>query len=99
MGKAKPTWHRPVLVAAAGATYSRELRSAIRWALVTIDTQQAEIKRLTRQRDELIETTTESLHHVGEHVLGERFRGSKIPLHQRLSMVVHALAAEAAGGE
>ena len=59
----------------------------------------AEIERLTRERDELIETTTNALHHVGKHVLGERFRGSKSPLHQRLSMVVHALAARAAGGE
>jgi len=61
------------------------------------DSQQVEIERLTQERDELIETTAGALHHVGHDTLEQRFRTSKSPLHQRLSMVVHALAAEAAG--
>ena len=59
-----------------------------------------EVERLTRDRAELIETTAAALYSVGEPFLGDRFRASKSPLHQRLSMVFHALAAKrAAGGE
>ena len=61
--------------------------------------QQEQIERLTRELELIVETTANKLHHVGHHVLAERFRESKSPLEQRIAMVIHALAARAAGGE
>lgn len=51
MSYKRPTCQRPVLLDAINGGFlsqpsDAELRTAIRWALVTIDTQQAEIERL-----------------------------------------------------
>ena len=57
MSYARPTCQRPVLLDTINGGFlnppsDAELRTAIRWALVTIDTQQAEIERLTKDRDQ-----------------------------------------------
>lgn len=52
----------------------------------------AEIERLMAARDEVESTVLNSLHHIGWQWLEDRFTESKSPLHQRLSMVIHAMA-------
>ena len=57
---------------------------------------QAEIERLTHWEDIVQQETEHNLRHMGLHTLADRFAESVSPIHQRLGMVIHVLAADAA---